>query len=189
MHNHVIRSLRNGHKMMEHVLTLIRLHLDMLGPQPDADQFKFLQNAIAYMHLYPGLIHHPAEELMFERLVSRAPHTQAMCGRLEEQHAMFKMMESSMLERLREAQMQQADVLACIREVGGAYCLTHAEHIAAEEGEVLPEAMNWLAPEDWSEIGEKSLFHIDPLSNPRILADYDNLYDYLMEEGINFTRH
>lgn len=174
---------------MEHVLSLIRLHLDMLGPQPDADQLQFLRNAIAYMHLYPGLIHHPAEELMFERLVRRAPHTEALCGRLEEQHAMFKIMESSMLEKLFEAQVQHIDELACIREVGAAYCLTHAEHIETEESEAFPEAMNWLSSEDWGEIGEKSLFHIDPLNTPQVLANYDNLYDYLMEEGINFTLH
>ena len=189
MHSEIVEILTNAHRMMEHVLTLIRLQADMLHPQTHNDEFVFLQKAIAYMHNYPGLIHHPAEELILHRLENHAPDTHPLCLKLLEQHKQFNIVETTLITYAGQA--QQGDKAACelIKELGNTYCMEQFEHTGCEDKEMLPEAIRWLSTEDWLEIGCRSNLKMDPLGNPEILSRYNNLYDYIMATDLNLEIH
>ncbi len=189
MYEDIIQPLRDGHRTMRHVLTLLRAQLDMLHPDAGAQPVGLLKNAVGYMHNFPGLIHHPVEELIFERLIRHAPHTEPLCAHLVKQHATFKRQEEEMLDHLRAAGNPGDGVHARLKEIGVHYCMDHADHIDGEESKTLPEAIKWLHARDWQAIREKCRFDIDPLSNPATLARHDSLYDYLMTGTTNFSRH
>lgn len=189
MHEKIIEALTSAHRTMKHVLTLVRVQVDMLHPEAERTQFEFLHNAIGYMHNYPGLVHHPTEELIFERLVRFAPQTGPLCARLIEQHKTFKEQEAAMLSHIRSAQSGDGAACGRIREIGVAYCDAHADHIDGEESEALPRALDCLLVADWREIGAKSHFETDPLGDPKTLARYGSLYDYIMAASVNFSRH
>ena len=99
MHIHIVETLTTAHRMMEHVLTLIRLQVDMLQPLTKNEEFVFLRKAVGYMHNYPGLIHHPAEEMISERLKHYLPGAAPLCLKLGEEHKQFNVLETEWLSK------------------------------------------------------------------------------------------
>jgi len=146
MQHEIARDLIDAHRNMERVLTLIQLQVDSLRPGADAEGFLLLGNAVGYMRNYPGVIHHPTEELIFRRLIKQAPETSLLCAKLHDQHELFSDQESLLLNRIRSA--QGGDLNACrdIKRVGSAYCAEHANHIRLEELDMFPQAIKWLKP-------------------------------------------
>ncbi len=181
--------LTNAHRIMEHVLTLIRLQADMLHPLTKGNELAFLQKAIGYMHNYPGLIHHPAEELIFERLRNHAPDTLQLCTKLTEQHKQFSILEITLLEYISQAQKGDKNVCLLIKKLSNTYCLEYVDHISIEENDLLPRAIVLLQKNEWLDIGYKSNLNRDPMSNPSILKHHDNLYDYIMSTNLNLKTH
>jgi hemerythrin-like domain-containing protein len=174
---------------MERVLTLIQLQVDSLKPGADAEGFQLLGNAVGYMRNYPGVIHHPTEELIFGKLVVHAPETRLICVRLHDQHETFREQEDVLLRRIRSAQAGDLDACRDIRRIGTAYCAEHANHIRLEELDMFPQAIKWLNAYDWDQIGESARAVIDPALERNDLKQYDNLYDYLMNAGRHLDLH
>ena len=174
---------------MERVLTLIQLQVDSLRPGADAEGFQLLGNAVGYMRRYPGVIHHPTEELIFGRLVSRAPETRSLCAKLHDQHEVFQEQEALLLRRIRNAQAGDLDACRDVKRVGSAYCAEHANHIRSEELDMFPQAIKWLDAYDWEQVGESARAIIDPALGREDLKQYDNLFDFLMNSGRNFGSH
>jgi hemerythrin-like domain-containing protein len=189
MQHEIARDLIDAHLNMERVLTLILLQVDSLRSGADAEGFQLLGNAIGYMRNYPGVIHHPTEELILSRLISEAPETRNLCARLHEQHEMFREQESLLLRRIVNA--RNGDLAACldIKRVGTAYCAEHATHIRSEELDMFPQAVKWLKAYDWEQVGAMALVLIDPDREREDLKQYDNLFDFLMNSGRNFDKH
>ena len=159
----IVQALSDAHRRMEHVLTLVRFHVDTLRPGNDIDACKFLKNAFSYMHNFPGLVHHPTEEILFAQLMSRAPQTEALCGRLAEQHKDFGRQETMLMRYIRDLQSGESMVYRRTKEMGAAYCAAHADHIHREETDLIPLALKWLPEEDWVYIGDRTKRLIDPL--------------------------
>jgi hemerythrin-like domain-containing protein len=189
MQHEIARDLIDAHRNMERVLTLIQLQVDSLKPGADAEGFQLLGNAVGYMRNYPGVIHHPTEELIFGKLVMNAPDTRLLCVRLHDQHENFREQEEVLLRRIRNAQAGDLDACRDIRRIGTAYCAEHANHIRSEELDMFPQAIKWLNAYDWDQIGESARLIIDPTLGRNDLKQYDNLYDYLMNAGRNFDLH
>ena len=118
MRHEIARDLTDAHRNMERVLTLIQLQVDSLRSGSDAEGFLLLHNAVGYMHNYPGVIHHPTEELIFGKLIKHAPQTRTVCTRLHDQHEGFRNQEVTLLQRIRSA--QGGDLGACrqVKEIG-----------------------------------------------------------------------
>jgi hemerythrin-like domain-containing protein len=189
MQHEIARDLIDAHRNMERVLTLIQLQVDSLKAGADPEGFMLLSNAIGYMRNYPGVIHHPTEELIFGRLVANAPETRILCTRLHDQHEVFREQETMLLRRIRHAQGGDLEACRDIKRVGSSYCAEHANHIRAEELDMFPQAIKWLNAYDWDQIGAGARAIIDPALERNDLKQYDNLYDYLMNAGRNLDLH
>lgn len=180
MHSRIIQSLTQSHRRMERVLTLIRVQIVMLHSGIQEEAFLFLKNAIGYMRDYPALCHHPAEDILFDRLAACRPGARALCRRLTEQHQEFLRQETSLFRHIHSA--RKGDIGACrhIEQVGAAYCVEHATHISSEEAEAFPQAIECLKDADWCEIREQAQRTVDPLADWQKLKRFENLYDFLM---------
>lgn len=185
----VIEALTYTHRIMERVLTLIRFQVCGLQPSTDAAGYTFLKNAIGYMHHFPGLSHHPAEELLFARLVLYAPDSCTLCKRLTEQHRTFAQWESRLLRCIGSAETGNFEDCGHIEQLGCAYCVEHADHIGSEEAEIFPQAAQWLPATDWDAIDLQAPQVSDPLAERNTFKSYDSLYDYLMAAGERFSFH
>ncbi len=189
MHSKTVETLTNAHRMMEHVLTLIRLQADMLHPKTRPEEYSFLQKAIGYMHNYPGLIHHPAEELIFVRLQHYASDSKQICLKLTEQHNEFNVLETALLDYIRQSRRGDKAARELLQKVTNTYCAEQFDHINLEETEVLPRAVAAFTADDWLDIGCKSNLGLDPLGDPDVLMHYGSLYDYIMSTDLNLKFH
>ncbi|HEX2666986.1 MAG TPA: hemerythrin domain-containing protein [Gammaproteobacteria bacterium] len=189
MYKHLAQELTDAHRNMERVLTLIRLQVDTLREGQDPEAYQLLTNAVGYMRNYPGVIHHPVEDLIFGKLMTHVPAARTVCARLHEQHMSFRRREVTLLRRILSAQSGDAESCRQVKKLGAAYCTEHANHIRSEEVEVFPQAVRYLSMADWEEIGDQSRTMIDPLLERNDLRQFDNLYDYLMTAGKNFNVH
>lgn len=185
----VVRTLLEAHRKMERVLTLVRFQLDSLNGKDDVAGFRLLKNAVGYMSHYPGLVHHPAEKILFSRLVRHAPDVGALCEHLLAQHRRFGEQESLLLRYLPDARRGDAEARRRLIEIGSEYCTDHAGHIRSEEGDVFPQAERWLQAADWREIGRYTAQVVDPLPTEDRLGRFETLYDYLIATDRDFDRH
>ena len=189
MQSKIVELLTHAHRMMEHILTLIRLQADMLHCESEAQELAFLQKAIAYMHNYPGLIHHPAEELIFEHLLQQTSDALQLCTKLIEHHKEFNVLETTLLEYINQALHGDKDAFELIKKLSDDYCREHVDHLALEDNELLPQAISALTPDDWRNVAYKSNLAMDPLGNPDIRKHHGNLYDYIMSTNPNLKPH
>ncbi len=185
----VIQSLCDEHRNIERVLLLIRFQADCLQGTHDLQGFELLTNAIGYMHNYPGVTHHPCEEIMLARLSAVNPSVVSLCSQVAEQHKSFAQQESSMLRLIREAQAGDAGACIQLKEIGVSYCKEQAKHITSEEAELFPLAGEYLSDADWQEIAARSEAIIDPIFGKGILQHYQSLYDYLMSYKADIGVH
>ena len=180
---YITRDLADSHRNMERVLTLVRFQLDSIRDgEPDGADLKLMGNAVIYMRDYPGVSHHPVEELIFGKLVGYAPEHGITCAQLAGQHRSFGEREAGLLHHIRRARLGDEMSRRHVKDLGLAYCADHSSHIRSEETEVFPGALRWLTPLDWQQVARRSRETIDPELQQRELKRYDNLYDRLMQE-------
>ena len=161
----------------------------MLHSRTRPEEYLFLRKAIGYMHNYPGLIHHPAEELIFTCLRQSVPDCAALCMQLTEQHNEFNILETTLFGYIDHAQRGEMACRELLKKLTNTYCMDQFEHITLEEDEILPKAVACLTPDDWRNIGCQSNLQLDPLGDPDILKHYDSLYDYITAIDINLQSH
>lgn len=181
MPNTTLERLRAGHRNMGHVLNHIRVQTDLMHGPIDLEAVTLLSNAVGYMRGYPGLAHHPMEDLIFTKLISATPRAQSVCANLQEQHRWFNHQGTVLLRLLRETQAGNHHAYVNLRDHAAAYCMKHAEHIETEERQVFPLALEFLSDADWTEIRMKFDGVTDPVfGQAGALQRYETLYDYLM---------
>ncbi|MDE2234298.1 MAG: hemerythrin domain-containing protein [Gammaproteobacteria bacterium] len=180
MRPEVIQSLYDEHRNIERVLLLIRFQSETLQGTNDLQAFELLNNAIGYMHNYPGVTHHPCEEIILARLPALHPPSNRLCEEIKEQHKRFANQEIAMLRLIREAQSGEAQSCRELKQVATEYCAQQAKHIISEESELFPLADQHLKDQDWQEVYRRSKSVIDPIFGQGALQHYQSLYDYLM---------
>jgi len=159
----VIQSLCDEHRNIERVLLLIRFQAETLQGTRDLQAFELLTNAIGYMHNYPGVTHHPCEEIILSRLPAMHSPSVRLCEEVKDQHKRFANQESVMLRLIRQAQAGDAQACGQLKQVATEYCAEQAKHITSEEAELFPLADKHLQDEDWQEVYQRSKSVIDPI--------------------------
>jgi hemerythrin-like domain-containing protein len=161
------------------VLILIRLQVDSLRPVNSVRDLRLIGRAIAYMDGFPSQVHDPSEELLFARLVERAPNCAPLCTRLAQQQNGFSLAHSTLLEHIKRAQAGMNRAHKQVQDSGVAYCMQYADHIFSEETDMLPSARRRLTPADWDDIGQHAdyTFRSDSCQE---LKSHDSLYEFLM---------
>ena len=177
----IAQSLTRDHKVIQTVLPLIRMQVNALGVDSGDSQIEFLRKAISYMNIYPGVIHHPAEELIFERLVQYSPELIPFCEELIDQHKQFKSIETSILNDIDLFRSGDADAIDRIKANGIDYCEAHIVHVDSEEESILPVALDRFTEDDWMELKKHLNLEIDPLSKLTVFNHYESVYDFIMD--------
>lgn len=182
MRKTVTQRLIQDHHNIERVLMLMRMQLDFLR-EADGKGLTLLTNAANYLIHYPGLLHHPLEELMFERVVANEASVECILAQLRREHAALAADAGELVARIGLQQMRGGEGREELRSTGSKYVLSYDRHMRYEEKEVFPLAGDFLSAKQWEEIGAKLVYNKDPLFSPESLALYDNLFDALMGEA------
>ncbi len=147
----IIDDLRRDHYDMSKLLNLLEEQLGLFHRQETLD-FEVLRSIMEYALHYPDLCHHPKEELIFRKLVARAPAWLPAVDMVRDEHRrladMVRRCAAAVHSVLLDAALPREWFERIVRE----YISLLRQHMEEEERELFPRTMQHLTESDWREI-------------------------------------
>lgn len=178
----VLDQLLREHRELEKLIAVLEQQLLMLenGKIPD---FNTLKAVFQYFGNYPDLLHHPKEDLVYDRLEQRDPALAAGISGIVEEHfelaAMTRRIAGLVEVRMRPGPAPDDGLV----ELGRAFVDLYRRHIAVEENELFPRALEVLDDADWAGIAAGASPETDPLFDGTVAAQYQALHHEIMRFG------
>lgn len=167
---------------MRSVLALIGGQLERMERGEDPD-FVLLANALYYMRKFPSQVHHPKEDLIFERLVVADPSYRQEVERIHEQHEQIYELEEWLVEMTLANPMMGTSAAKRLTEFGRLYLQLQRDHSMTEEKLLFPRAEAVLTAKDWGKVVHLVKEVEDPLFGQHRGGRFQTLYDYIMRES------
>jgi len=158
-----LKILRDEHAALASVLRSMPplVAVTRGGGAPD---FALLRDMVFYVADFPERQHHRKEsELLFPKLRARAPWARELLDRLEEEHEVI-------------GDGRRAAFAGAVQR----YTAFYLAHMALEEREIMPLALQALTPADWSELDGALAPEPDPITGLEPEAAYRTLLDRIV---------
>ncbi len=183
-----IVTLSDEHRYMHLLLDTLDEHLQDADFSKETDYF-LIQDIVTYLHEYPDTVHHPTEDLLFEKLLHRNPASSRQVARLRRDHDRLSEDTATILELIDDASKRPSPQAAeGLRIAAGTYTDRLRRHMRFEEAELFPSAVRCLAHKDWQAI-EASLGAVeDPLFGAAVARNYRPLYEFFAARTTNLSR-
>jgi hemerythrin-like domain-containing protein len=173
-----IVTLSDEHRYLSLLLDTLEEQLfatDLTAP----GAFFLIQDIIHYLSEYTDAVHHPTEDLMFEKLLQRNPDTEFQVTHLRHDHEALHDSTARIQKLLEQATKRGTPkAIEAVRAAARKYIDQLRKHIDIEETELFPSAIRCLANRDWHEIETRLEARQDPLFGPNVERDYRVLYEY-----------
>ena len=176
----VLEQLRLDHGRMRQLLRIIeeQLALYRSGVAPD---FDILGQIIEYTLNFPDLVHHPKEDLVYNRLLQRDPASAEGILDLFTDHARLGVLTRRFAAALRNVTRDVELPRDLFEGVAREYLEEMRRHMAIEETEFFPRALLRLESEDWAEIDAAITSPEDPLFGTRLADEYRKLHQWILD--------
>ncbi|HUL10233.1 MAG TPA: hemerythrin domain-containing protein [Candidatus Acidoferrum sp.] len=175
----IIDQLGRDHRNLRLLLDIVEEEANAYrkGRTPDFDLLRLIAE---YSLHYPDLVHHPKENLIFERLVVRDPGAAEVVGDLIAEHRklaeLTRRFAAAMSNAARDVELPREWLDALARE----YLQANRLHMQFEEQYFLPRAMAALTEEDWLAIDENLSYAGDPVFGEKVAEAYLYLHDRIL---------
>jgi len=181
-------TLQDEHRYMNLLLTTLEEQLaasDLSGP----GEYFLMQDIVRYLHEYPDTVHHPTEDLLFDKLVRREPDVEKDVARLRRDHDRLSENTSEILQLLNEsAEQHTPEAAEAVRTALDKYIGRLRRHMRFEEAQMFPAAVQCLANRDWQAIESRLDAVQDPLFGSTVSQDYRLLYEYFASRANKLSR-
>jgi hemerythrin-like domain-containing protein len=154
------------HQYFRRLLERLRSEIDLFatGERPN---YELMLDILSYLREFSDQVHHPREDVAFERLARRFPDLQLPLARLQQEHRVIAHAGETLLRHLSSI-LDGAVVAREEVEVAAAtYLVYYGTHIANEEDNILVRAAAGLTHEDWEAVRDAVPGAEDPLFGPR----------------------
>jgi len=178
----LLERLTQDHRHLSRLLNLFDGLLDRFheGNEPD---FELMCEMLEYMESYADQVHHPSEEVIFDRLRARTNETYPVLDVLTKQHVLLGQMNKRFRQSLdgivHEEVLRRDDVEVQGRE----FVKTMWEHLKLEEAEAFPLARERLSSSDWDELLDEVPSVDDPVFGDADPARFRTLFQHLMSQA------
>jgi hemerythrin-like domain-containing protein len=184
-----IVTLTNEHRYMGLLLETMQERVSGKGLTSPADYY-LVQDIARYMHEYPDVVHHPTEDILFERLVLRDPTAKKDVDRLLRDHEKLEHNMEEIVELLDVAFAARTPIAnEAARKAINRYSRQLQKHMEIEESLLFPKTIKCLANKDWKTIGARMEKVDDPLFGQTVDSDYRALYEFFSHRSENVTRN
>lgn len=181
-------TLQDEHRYMNLLLATLEEQLETADLAAPEDYF-LMQDIVRYLHDYPDEVHHPTEDLLFDKLVLRKPDTSRDVARLRRDHDKLSVNTAKLLQSLEDAAARHTPESA---DTVGAelteYIGRLRRHMTFEETHLFPIAVRCLAHKDWQAIETRLSAVDDPLFGRAVASDYRLLYEYFANRASTLSR-
>ncbi len=177
----LLRQLNQDHNNLELLLNLLTKQLDEFheGREHDMD---LLAELVEYVASYEDQVHHPTEDLLFERLKLRTEEKRVAVETLEDQHQLLTDMTKRFAQSLEGMLYGEVLLRREVEAQGRAMVKVLRQHMELEEGEVFPLIDSRLQEEDWAFVEERAVKIRDPLFVEPDRARFINVFKHLSTE-------
>lgn len=158
----IIERLSREHRNIEKLLAVIEREFEIFdrGDRPD---YEVIHAAVCYFKFYPGVYHHPQEDVIFAKLRIRDPAAAAKIGDLAREHQegaeRLRRVAQAVDSALADRAILRQSVDAIVRD----FIEHERHHIMMEDRDFFPAALKALEPQDWTEIASAFTSHRHPL--------------------------
>jgi hemerythrin-like domain-containing protein len=150
------------------------------GGKPNYD---LMIDIVSYLRHFPDRVHHAREDAAFARLVARDPGLQGKISRLLQEHRVIAHAGDKLLRLLNEVADEAIISRAEVEAAAATYLVYYRHHLATEERDVLPRALELLTQEDWAAVNAAVPAGRDPLFGDASEERYRELRRLIMLEA------
>jgi hemerythrin-like domain-containing protein len=181
MRPHALDVIRDEHQALAAMLRSLTMLLAQARREGALPDFQVLRAMLFYVDEFPERLHHTKEsELLFPRLRVRAPELGPVLDRLDGDHATGERSIRALEHALLAFEVMGEARRAAFEEALGQYVRFYLEHMALEEGEVLPAALRVLDAADWAELDAAFAANRDPLTGHEPAEEYRQLFKLIV---------
>jgi hemerythrin-like domain-containing protein len=126
-------------------------------------QYAMMVDILYYLRTYCDRVHHPREDLAFQRLQSRDPSLKPLVDALRQEHRVIARAGDVLMRRLSEVADDVMIPRAELEAAAATYLVYYRHHLRREETEILPRAAQLLDAADWRAIEADMPQTPDPL--------------------------
>ena len=178
----LIDQLGRDHRNMRILLDLIEREMDIYrsGARPD---FDLLRQILEYTLHYPDLVHHPKEDLLFDRLKTHDAAAVAAIGDLISEHKVLGDLTRRFAAAVSNAARDIDVPRPWFEALADSYLRHHRIHMQAEEKHFFPRVLAVLEDSEWAELDRRAAETADPLFGPKVANAYLGLYEQIVRKG------
>lgn len=160
-----LRIICEEHDALAAMLKSMHMLVGM-GPGNDpARFFETLRAMLYYIDQYPERLHHPKEsELLFPKVVAKAPAVRAAVDRLDREHAKGEAAVRELQHLVQGWEFLGESRRAEFVDAFDRYLVFYRDHMRLEEAEILPAAVQHLSEAEWDELDRAFAQNQDPLT-------------------------
>ncbi len=179
--NVLLDRLAEDHRRLAHLLVMLEHMLDRFhdGAEPD---YELMCELLEYMIDYADQVHHPSEDLIFERLLSTPGQGHAVLRRLMIQHQTLAQLNRRFKESLEGIVHEEVLRRDEVEQQGRELVHTLREHMRLEDEEAFPIAAEVLTGADWAELQAQAPTVEDPVFGQADPERFRALYGQLQAE-------
>lgn len=178
----LLERLNQDHRHLSRLLNLFDGLLDRFheGNEPD---FDLMSEMLEYMESYADQVHHPSEELIFDRLRAHPSETHPILDILTKQHVLLGQMNKRFRQSLEGIMHEEVLRRDEVEVQGREYVKVLRDHLRMEEAEAFPLALERLAASDWDDLLEEAPSSDDPVFGDADPARFRTLFQHLMAQA------
>ena len=170
----LMSGLRTDHRNMALLLDLLEMETERLAASGEPD-YDLVGDIMLYMTEYPDVVHHPKEDLIYQRLRSLHPEIDDDLKRVETDHQNIEKSGLTLKNDIEAmsvgADLNRDEIIDSLRQ----YIEQLREHMYWEEKELFTLADELQSDGDWSAVVLKNDEIGDPLFGPQVERKYRKL--------------
>ena len=134
-----------------------------------------------YISEYPQKVHHPKEDqYLFARLRERTNRVNQTLEELESRHKQGESQLCALELALTQYELEGAAAFQSFFDMVETYAKFYSYHMGLEEDVILPAAIKFLTPGDWTVIDAQFAANADPLASSGYKESLDKLFSLIV---------
>lgn len=154
------------HMYFGRLLERLQKELDVFATGEGRPNYELMLDIVTYLREFSDQVHHPREDVAFERLARQRPEMQLRLARLQQEHRVIAHAGEELRQHLSAILDGGVVPRAALEAAAATYLLYYANHIAREEEQVLGCAADALDDADWAAVRDAVRLTKDPLFGP-----------------------
>jgi hemerythrin-like domain-containing protein len=173
----IIRALGDEHRYQARLLNLLERQVGLLNQRQTPD-YEAMYGVMRYMTQFPDRLHHPKEDLVFEKIMLRDEAAKPKVKELLQAHEEIIVKGQRLLEAIEHGRKGDAQADPnLLRKAAHAYIGSLRRHMDIEHLHMFPLAQKLLTAEDWADVDARMKPILDPVFEAEPAGEFKALRD------------